>query len=60
MREGLYASMITVWLGSQKLGNSLSIALERNIAKNKMHASLVISALETKYLWLGPLRVNLR
>jgi hypothetical protein len=32
MREGLYASVITVWLGSQKLGNSLSIALERNIA----------------------------
>jgi hypothetical protein len=60
MREGLYTSVITVWLGSQKLGNSLSIALERNVAKNKTRASLVISAWEIKYLWFAPLRVDVR
>jgi hypothetical protein len=60
MREGLYASVITVWLGSQKLGNGLSIALERNIARNKTHVSLVISALEIKYLWSVPLHVGVR
>jgi hypothetical protein len=60
MREGLYASVITVWLGSQKLGNSFSIALEKNIARNKTRASLVISALEIKYLWFAPPRVDVR
>ena len=60
MREGLYVSVIAVWLGSQKLGNSLSIALERNVARNKTRTSLVISALETKYLWFVPLRVDVR
>jgi hypothetical protein len=60
MRESLYTSVITVWQGSQKLGNSLSIALERNVAKNKTRAGLVISVLEIKYLWFAPLRVDVR
>jgi hypothetical protein len=60
MREGLYASVITVWLGSQKLGNSLSIALERNVTRNKTRACLAISALEIKYLWFAPQRVDVR
>jgi hypothetical protein len=40
--------------------NSLSIALERNIARNKTRASLAVSALEIKYLWFVPLRVDVR
>ena len=60
MREGLYVCVVAVWLRYQKLGNSLSIALERNVARNKTRASLVISALEIKYLWFVPLRVDVR
>ena len=40
--------------------NSLSIALERNIARNKTRASLAVITLEIKYLWFVLLRVDIR